>query len=447
MPEPAISANSRDCQRNSGVYGDDMASGYSWSNERREDTYHLPGPEHIGWWAAAAMVASVLLHIVLFFALDRLQISLPFREAKELSTAPVSVQQVEVRPWEDLPPVSDEPVAQPIPESAALLDEIDLLRALPEDKQIDMKPDVVDPAFALQMSKPAQEGDPAALVKEAASSFEIEADLPEMGRESSNLPPAAVGQVVIDPGSAEVADDNLARFTDDLIKQGANGKVAQGAMDGITSLDALLDLPPNLLLASKTMLPSDLLFDFNKAELRESAKVGLMKLALLMDRNPSLYCWIEGHTDLIGGDEFNLDLSIRRAEAVKAYLVESMRMDAERIITRGFGKLSPIIADGDRDAQAINRRVEVRMRKTPPPAEQIRLVPEKPAEVEESPAPPAPPRVDAPKAILIKPARVVPEEEAIPVERATPRAEPVVPAVPRAEPVDPDAPRAQLVEP
>ena len=65
------------------------------------------------------------------------------------------------------------------------------------------------------------------------------------------------------------------------------------------------------------MLPSDLLFEFNSAELRESAKVGLMKLALLMDRNPNLYCWIEGHTDLVGGDDFNLDLSIRRAEAVQ----------------------------------------------------------------------------------------------------------------------------------
>jgi outer membrane protein OmpA-like peptidoglycan-associated protein len=405
-----------------------MANVYSWSKEREDDTYHLPGPDHIGWWAAAAMLASILLHVVVFFALDRFQIALPFAKARELSTGPVAIQQVEVRPWEDLPPVTDDPIAQPAPDSSALLDEIELLRALPDDKEIDIKPDVIDPEFALQMSKPAQEGDPSTLAQEVATSFEIEADLPELGREPSQLPPAAVGQVTIDPGSVVADDDNLGRFTDDLIKQGAGGKVEKGALDGVASLDDLLDLPPNILLSKKTMLPSDLLFDFNQADLRESAKVGLMKLALLMDRNPSLYCWIEGHTDLIGGDEPNLNLSIRRAEAVKSYLVESLRMDPERITTRGFGKFSPIVVTGDRDAQAINRRVEVRMRQTPPPTEQIRVVPSQ-APVSEPPAPranPAPPEADAPKAIFIQPARAVPVEEPPPVAQpVAPRAQPV----------------------
>jgi outer membrane protein OmpA-like peptidoglycan-associated protein len=336
-------------------------------------------------------------------------------------------------------------VAQPIPDSAALLDEIDLLRALPDNKEIDMKPEVIDPEYALQMSKPLQEGDPTALAQQTASNFEIEADLPQLGREPSKLPPAAVGQVTIDPGSMTAEDDNLGRLTDDLIKQGAGGKVEKGALDGVASLDDLLDLPPNLLLSKKTMLPSDLLFEFNQAELRESAKVGLMKIALLMDRNPGLYCWIEGHTDLIGGDEFNLNLSIRRAASVKSYLVESLRMDAERISTRGFGKFSPIVRDGDRDAQAINRRVEIRMRETPPPTAQIRVVPKEGASNKKS-------ATDAPNAILIQPARAEPVEEPVekapsakPVEEA-PRAQPVQPEAPQALPVEPEAPRAQPVE-
>ena len=158
-----------------------------------------------------------------------------------------------------------------------------------------------------------------------------------------SLQPAAIGQVTVDPGAVQMDDSELGTFTDDLIKRGAGGNVEHGALDGIASLDDLLDLPPNILLASKTMLPSDLLFEFNSTELRESAKVGLMKLALLMDRNPNLFCWIEGHTDLVGGDEFNLNLSILRAEAVKNYLVESMRMDASKIITRGFGRYQPLV--------------------------------------------------------------------------------------------------------
>lgn len=414
-----------------------MANTYSWSKEREDDTYHLPGPDHLGWWSAAAMLASILLHVLVFFALDRFPISLPFAQARELTTAPVSIQQVEVRPWDDLAPVAAEAVSQPVPDSSTLLDEIDLLRALPDDQEIDIKPDVSEPEFALQMSKPAQEGDPAGLAQEVASSFEIEADLPEFGREPSPLTPAAVGQMIIDPGSVVADDDSLGRFTEDLIQQGTDGKAHKGVLDGVTSLDDLLDLPPNILLSKKTMLPSDLLFEFNQAELRESAKVGLMKLALLMDRNPTLYCWIEGHTDLIGGDEFNLTLSTRRAEAVKSYLVESLRMDAERISTRGFGKFSPIVTEGDRDAQAINRRVEVRMRQTPPPTDQIQIIPSQPTKAAPTPPPTKPTEAEPPKAILIQPARAIPVEEDPPsAEPTAPRAQPVPPEVPRAVPVE-----------
>jgi outer membrane protein OmpA-like peptidoglycan-associated protein len=281
---------------------------------------------------------------------------------------------------------------------------------------------------------------------EVSAGLEFDSDLPELGREPERLKPAEVGQVTVDPGAVQMDDTDLAKFTEELIKRGANGNVEKGALDGIASLDDLLDLPPNILLGKKTMLPSDLLFDFNKAELRESAKVGLMKLALLMDRNPNLYCWIEGHTDLVGGDEFNLDLSIRRAEAVKSYLVNSMRMDASKIITRGFGRYEPLVISGTPDEQAANRRVEIRMRKSPPTKEQMKIAPLKAPVVEEAPAPAPPPAEEAPpppKAMLVKPKRALPVEEPAP-----PRAEPVVP---RAEPVDgiqplPEVPKAAPVE-
>jgi OmpA-OmpF porin, OOP family len=199
-------------------------------------------------------------------------------------------------------------------------------------------------------------------------------------------------------------------------------------------------------------LPSDLLFEFNRAELRESAKVGLMKLALLIDKNPTLYCWIEGHTDLIGSDEANFKLSERRAEAVKDYLVKSMRMDPKRIFTRGFGKTQPLITSGNVDTQAPNRRVEIRMRKTPPPKGEIKTPKAEPVIIEPEPEP------EPPKAVLVKP-----NLKAIPVEEPEPpRAEPVPPLAepdpPKAEPVPPraepieeeipiEAPRAVPIEP
>ncbi|QTN32850.1 OmpA family protein [Akkermansiaceae bacterium] len=409
---------------------DGMEQDYRWSDMRDTGGYRLPGPEHLGRWATAAMLVSILLHVLVFFALDHVKVALGISVAEDLSTGPINVRQVEVKPYEPELALPPEESITPPAESAALLEEVDLLELLPEDVEIDIAPSITDPEYALKMSNPLAEGELDAPDTKLSSDFEISSDLPELGRMETELSPAALGQITVDPGAVNVDDTELKSFTDELIKQGNNGLVDNGKLDGIESLDQLLDLPPNLLLSKKTLLPSDLLFEFGRAELRDSAKVGLMKLALLMDRNPSLYCWIEGHTDLIGGDEANIILSQQRAEAVKTYLVESMRMNPERIITRGFGKTQPLVAGGDADAQAPNRRVEIRMRKTPPTDQPIKVTP-KARPVEEETVPP--------KAILIKPNVPAPP-------RAMPVPEP--PAILRAQPVEePPPPRALPVEP
>ena len=385
------------------------------------------------------MLVSILLHVVVFFALDQMKIAFKFEQARELSTKPIDVSQMQVRPMElekSLPP---EDIIQPPKDSAALLDEVELLDILPKDQEIDIKPAIVEAEYALQMKNPAMDGNPEAAALEISAGLEVDADIPEFGREPVNILPAEIGQMTVDPGAVLADDSEIGKFTDDLIKRGANGKVENGTLDGVTSLDSLLDLPANILLSKKTMLPSDLLFEFNSSELRESAKVGLMKLGLLMDRNPGLYCWIEGHTDLVGGDEFNLNLSIQRAEAVKNYLVTSLRMDSAKIVTRGFGRYEPLIITGTAEEQSANRRVEIRMRKTPPTKDQMKVVPQKAAVIEEPPAP-------APKAILVKPKRALPVEEELPpppplranpVEEFQPLPEVEVPrAVPRALPVE-----------
>lgn len=413
-----------------------MEQEFRWSAERDTDGYRLPGPDHLGRWAAVAMIVSILLHVCLFFSLDRVKIAFGNLPSDDLTTEPIDIR-VEVKPYveESLPPVED--IITPPNETADLLDEIDLLEMLPKEVEIDISPNVIDPEYALKMSNPLASGEVDIVANEISSKFDLEANLPEFGRMTTDIQPAAVGQIIVDPGAVKVDDGEMANFTDELIKKGNQGLVDRGKLDGVESLDQLLNLPENLLLSKKTLLPSDLLFEFNRHELRESAKVGLMKLALLIDKNPSLYCWIEGHTDLIGSDESNFQLSERRAEAVKNYLVKSMRMDPERILTRGFGKLQPLITSGDAKTQAPNRRVEIRMRNAPPPKEDIKVIPKaRPAEVKPEPEPP--------KAVLVKP-----NLNAIPVEEpAAPRAE-VVP--PRATPIEEDAPvavpRAVPIEP
>lgn len=412
-----------------------MADTYSWSASRGGGTYRLPGPDRLGWWAAVAMFLSILLHVVVFFMLDRWVIVFTASEPEEIVTRPINISQPEVSRVPDDRVAPPEDVVIPPNDASALLEEVEILAILPEDQEIDMAPAIIEPEYAAHIENPTLEGSPQAIAEEIMTGFDIEQDLPELGRQPESIKPAAIGQLTVDPGAVDVDDAGLGSFADDVIRRGANGKAANGTLDGIDSLDNLLGLPPNVLIGKKTMLPSDLLFEFNSSVLRESAKVGLMKLGLLMDRNPNLYCWIEGHTDLVGGDEFNLKLSIERAEAVKTYLVNSMKMDGSKIYTRGFGRYEPIIISGTQEEQGVNRRVEIRMRKTPPTKDQLKIEPKKAEVIDE-----APPQ----KAIIVKPNRVPTMQEQI--DAAPPARVVEEPKAPPAQVVE-EAPRAQPVPP
>jgi OmpA-OmpF porin, OOP family len=430
----------------------------SWRDFRDEAPYRLPGPEHIGWWAAAAMLASVILHVLVFLALDQMKIALRFAEAREMSTGQVDARRLQVQPLEEADRPTPEQTVTPPTDAASLLEEVDLLDLLPKDQEIDIAPQILEAEYALQMSAPALDGEPEAIALDFAANLEIDSDLPDLGRQETEWMPAAVGQVTIDPGAIPNDEPDLSRFTEDLIRRGVEGGVKQGALDGVSSLDDLLGLPPNVLVGRKTLLPSDLLFDYDSAILRENAKVGLMKLALLIDQNPSLHCWIEGHTDLFGTDAYNIDLSRRRAEAVRNHLVDSMRMDAAKIHARGLGRSQPLLSSGSVEEQAPNRRVEIRMRQTPPPA-QAAPPPSNPATnpPRATPAPrpgPTPATTPAPApapAPASTPVPAPPPPRARPVQEAPPRALEVQPS--RAEPVDeepsptPPTPRAQPVQP
>ena len=417
-----------------------------WESHARP-AYRTAGRDPLRIWAWAAVFVSLALHLLAFFALDHVKIALAFREARDLRTGSVRVDRVEVKesdPEEMIAPDH----AKAAPDTAPLMQEVDLLKHLPKNAEIDIKPNVLTPEYALRMEKPAQAGAPAGNSPDPAIGADIQAELPELGHADIALPPAASGQLVVDPGTikTDIFDPN--RVAEQWIRKGAGGKADKGAMDGMTTLDDMLGLPANALTNTTTLLPSDLLFEYNRAELRESARVGLMKLALLIERNPELYCWIEGNTDLIGGDDFNLELSRKRAESVKSYLVRGLHLNPAKIITRGFGKSRPLVPSGNAEEQALNRRVEIRMRKSPPG---------------EADAPPATPHpaphataVDAPAATpRATPVEPTPPRattvDPVPAEPVTPAAEPVAPRATPAEPVapaaEPVAPRAMPAEP
>jgi OOP family OmpA-OmpF porin len=99
-------------------------------------------------------------------------------------------------------------------------------------------------------------------------------------------------------------------------------------------------------------------FDFNKATLKPAGKEMIDQAVKVMKQKPDLKVSVEGHTDSIGSDAYNLKLSQRRAMAVRDYLV-SQGIEATRITVVGFGESKPIADNKTEEGRAENRRVEI----------------------------------------------------------------------------------------
>ena len=117
-------------------------------------------------------------------------------------------------------------------------------------------------------------------------------------------------------------------------------------------------------------LEGDVLFDFDKAEIKPEAEQTLDKVGSVISQFPEGKVLIEGHTDSKGSPDVNLGLSKRRAEAVKGWLVKKKSVPESIITTRGFGETKPVTPntnpDGSDDTQGRqqNRRVEITVEKT-----------------------------------------------------------------------------------
>ena len=103
---------------------------------------------------------------------------------------------------------------------------------------------------------------------------------------------------------------------------------------------------------------SGLLFDFDSDDVRGNARTNLTELANSLEKYPGSHVLIVGHTDNVGRDDYNQDLSERRARSAADYLV-SRGVEASRIDTRGLGEDEPVAANDTDTGRQVNRRVEV----------------------------------------------------------------------------------------
>ena len=99
-------------------------------------------------------------------------------------------------------------------------------------------------------------------------------------------------------------------------------------------------------------------FDTNKAVVKPRYEKDIQELADAMTRHPELKVLIEGHTDSVGDKKYNLNLSQKRAEAVKDVLVKKYKIDPARLKAKGFGEDDPIADNKTKEGRQKNRRVE-----------------------------------------------------------------------------------------
>lgn len=176
------------------------------------------------------------------------------------------------------------------------------------------------------------------------------------------VPATSPDQLIIKNGVSEdelLAEDKLLRAYNDTLQK--LSRTGDGVTQGFSDLDELLNRVGPIMDATKPILmPTDLLFGYNEEVLKESARLSLMKLGLLIQRNPQATFIIEGHTDTTGSNEYNMKLSRQRALSVHDWLSEALSIKSRRIKIKAMGETRPLInPTGTSDEQSINRRVEI----------------------------------------------------------------------------------------
>ena len=99
-------------------------------------------------------------------------------------------------------------------------------------------------------------------------------------------------------------------------------------------------------------------FEFNSSALTEDSQIGIGMLADFLKRNPDLKVELAGHTDNVGNDNYNLKLSLGRAEVVRSALI-GRGIDENRLTAKGYGATKPLVSNDSDEHRAMNRRTEM----------------------------------------------------------------------------------------
>ena len=165
----------------------------------------------------------------------------------------------------------------------------------------------------------------------------------EAERTTAEVATVAAG---LEAKNAQLKSENerLVKERDDLAGQ-LDGALSSVAQITKTARGVVVNLP-------------DILFDVNKATLKQNTQVALAKLAGIVQVFPRINLRIEGYTDSTGSDELNMRLSKERADAVMSFL-QAQGVAASRMTDQGYGPKFPVADNATPEGRAKNRRVEI----------------------------------------------------------------------------------------
>ncbi len=333
---------------------------------RRRGVFRLSEQRHTLPLILLAALAALVTHLV---ALRVSPWVIRFWESSEPPTREQQVQDDDIRvvvreaAAEELPMSQQLPPQEPTePETMEPEPlEIDLL-------DMDVKELVMAPGETNLPLPPPQEADPspqsAPELTPAAPAIALPSpnDLPDLMEKIPEPTPVNANSVIANAAPQPKALEDAEGLIDqELRRQAKEG--TQGLPSDTRTLSQLMGLSHLGASSGVARLGTDLLFAFNESKLKNSARISLLQLAALIHKNPSTTFIIEGHTDGIGSPEYNADLSRRRAAAVVNWLIRN-GVPTSHVLMRACGATRPLVDTSlPRDKQALNRRVEIHMRR------------------------------------------------------------------------------------
>jgi outer membrane protein OmpA-like peptidoglycan-associated protein len=257
------------------------------------------------------------------------------------------VRTVEMQPLEKPAVDQTNPAAKPEPDTTKvqlpdekksfdqLLDDVHASTALPDDTR-DVLPET-----------PKVEQNPDSVMTEIEqSSAQSLSQSPNATREQNLMNDSATsGRPQPALTGTELATSTTIKRPNAFTKlPGDSSGPTRNKVPGYADLDSLLSQKGPLGSGTKLRMPDDQLFAYDSADLQPSSISQLQKLGTLIKRNPKATFSVEGYTDSLGSPDYNLELSQRRADSVKQYLVDVMGINPAQIDTKGYGASRFLVA-------------------------------------------------------------------------------------------------------